>query len=153
MTLVFNAAGKPYSEGGLGQELRKLITALHAAGRSDNGKYDLHGLRHTRGVGLALAGCTDAQGAAMMGHGSPGSFTQYRRQADRIRLADDAAAKMKSFRERATNESVKSAAEKVENRPFGAFGERGKNPAISTPRDGTASPDRTGDLQSHNLAL
>jgi len=64
----------------------------------DRTDYDLHGLRHTRGVELALAGCTDAEGAAMMGHASPVSFRQYRRQADRIRLAEAGHAKVIELR-------------------------------------------------------
>jgi len=153
LTLAFNSAGRPYTDDGLGQELRKLVSALHAAGKIDSDKYDLHGLRHTRGVDLALAGCTDAQGAAMMGHGSPNSFTTYRRQADKVRLTNDAAAKLQSLRERAANESVKPVVEKVENPPTGTIGERTKMPTFPEPCDGTASPDRTEDLQSHNLAL
>ncbi|WP_334164729.1 tyrosine-type recombinase/integrase [Phenylobacterium sp.] len=100
-TLVFNVAGLPYSEDGLGQELAKLVAVLHAAGRLDSDRYDLHGLRHTRGVELALAGCSDAEGAAMMGHQSAHSFTQYRRQADRSRLSDAAARRVAEAREEA----------------------------------------------------
>lgn len=97
-TLVFNLANERYSEDGLGLELGKLMAALHLANTIDSPAYDLHGLRHTRGVELALAGCTDAQGAALLGHASPSSFAQYRRQADRIRLADDGAAKVIQLR-------------------------------------------------------
>ena len=66
------------------------------AGKVDTAAYDLHDLRHTRGVDLALAGVTDAEGAAMMGHASPSSFAQYRRQADRRRLPDAGAAKVEA---------------------------------------------------------
>lgn len=103
-TLVYNVAGRPYSEDGLALELRKLVASLHRAGDLDSDRYDLHGLRHTRGVELALAGCSDAEGAAMMGHGSASSFVQYRRQADRIRLSDAAAARVAKLREQAGNE-------------------------------------------------
>jgi integrase len=102
-TLVYNVAGRPYSEDGLGQELAKLVRTLHQAGALDSDRYDLHGLRHTRGVELALAGCSDAEGAAMMGHSSASSFSQYRRQADRTRLADTAAGRVATLRERARN--------------------------------------------------
>lgn len=104
-TLVYNLTGAPYTEDGLALELAKLVKRLAKAGAIDSDRYDLHGLRHTRGVELALAGCTDAQGAAMMGHSSPSSFAQYRRQADRIRLADDAAEKVARLRERQPNEN------------------------------------------------
>ena len=152
-TLVYNIAGRPYSEDGLSLELRKLVCQLHAEGRIDSDRYDLHGLRHTRGVELALAGCSDAEGAAMLGHGSPSSFAQYRRQADRVRLADAAAARVFRLREQASNEKCnegrhKSATGLAENEKG-----PGNSRAFSKLRDGTAPPDRTGDLQSHNLAL
>jgi integrase len=122
--LVYNVAGDPYTEDGLGLELRKLLVdlaerqkidgaVLDDAGEIVGSEYGLHGLRHTRGVELALAGCSDAQGAAMMGHKSPASFAQYRRQADKIRLSDDGAAKVAQLRERLANEEVEN---KMENR-------------------------------------
>lgn len=107
-TLVYNVAGRPYTEDGLALELRKLVAKLHAAGQLDSERYDLHGLRHTRGVELALAGCSDAEGAAMMGHGGPSSFMQYRRQADRVRLADTASARVAKLRERTENAECKT---------------------------------------------
>lgn len=102
-TLVYNLVGRPYTEDGLGQELAKLIQDLHRSGKIDSERYDLHGLRHTRGVELALAGCSDAEGAAMMGHSSASSFSQYRRQADRTRLADTAAERLAALRNRGQN--------------------------------------------------
>jgi integrase len=101
-TLVFNISNLPYSEDGLGQELAKLIVKLHAEGRIDSDAYDLHGLRHTFGVEAALAGCSDAQGAALMGHGSPNSFATYRRQASRLRMSDDGAVLISALRKRAS---------------------------------------------------
>lgn len=89
--LVYGTRRPRYTDDGLGKSLGKFVGKLHAAGVVDSDRYDLHGLRHTRGVELALAGCSDAQGAAQMGHASASSFAQYRRQADRIRMADDAA--------------------------------------------------------------
>jgi integrase len=108
MTLVFNLANRPYTEDGLGQELADVVVALHGAGKIDSDAYGLHGLRHTRGVELALAGCTDAQGAAMMGHASASSFAQYRRQADRIMMSDDGADKVIRLRERTPNGNVQN---------------------------------------------
>lgn len=99
-TLVFNSRNRPYTEDGLGQELAKLVHALHEAGRIDGDRYDLHGLRHTFGVEAALAGCTDAQGGALMGHTSPNSFATYRRQASRLSMSDDGAALIAALRER-----------------------------------------------------
>ncbi|MDP3659215.1 MAG: hypothetical protein Q8R27_04150, partial [Phenylobacterium sp.] len=99
-TLVYNISGRPYTEDGLGQELAKLIATLHAEGKLATAAYDLHGLRHTFGVEAALAGCTDAQGGALMGHGSPNSFAVYRRQASRLQMSDDGAALIAALRER-----------------------------------------------------
>lgn len=108
MILAPNLEGLAYSADGFGQELKKLIVALHKAGKIDSDEYDVHGLRHTFGVELALSGCTDAEGAAAMGHSSPASFATYRRQADRIRLADNATAKIATLREREANGSVQN---------------------------------------------
>ena len=103
-TLVYNRSADRYTEDGLGLELRKLITKLQKDGEVAPGAFDFHGLRHTRGVEIALAGCSDAQGAAMLGHGSPSSFSIYRRQADRIRMGADGQAKITALREQARNE-------------------------------------------------
>ncbi len=102
-TLVYNISNLPYSEDGLGQELAKLVAKLHEDGRLDSKAYDLHGLRHTFGVEAALAGCTDARGAALMGHGSPNSFAVYRRQADRKRMSGEGAALISALREKRQN--------------------------------------------------
>lgn len=87
-----------YTGNGLQQELSDLVSQLFREGRIDSDRYDSHGLRHTRGVEIALAGATDAQGAAMMGHGSPNSFAQYRRQADRLRMSKDGQALIDAMR-------------------------------------------------------
>lgn len=108
-TLVYNTRNKRFTESGLGQALDDLMTRLHAAGKVASPDYNLHGLRHSFGVEAALAGCTDAQGAALMGHHSPNSFATYRRQADRIRMADDAADKIIALRERSANPVVNEA--------------------------------------------
>ena len=100
ITLVYNRQGQPYSADGLAQELARVVAELQEAGRIDHARYDLHGLRHTRGVELALAGATDAEGAAQLGQVSPASFAQYRRQADRIRMADNASDKLGALRAR-----------------------------------------------------
>lgn len=103
LILAANLEELAYTADGFAQELKKLIQALAKAGRIDSDAYDVHGLRHTFGVELALSGCTDAEGAAAMGHSSPASFATYRRQADRIRLADNATAKIAALREREAN--------------------------------------------------
>lgn len=157
-TLVYNMMGRPYSADGVAQELAKLVSTLHRDGCIDSDRYDFHGLRHTRGVELALAGCTDAEGAAQLGHASPSSFAQYRRQADRIRMADNAAEKVIQLRARdsaniAGTIGATDGATEVQ-RPANLPGaRRSEIPYNVGLCDGTALPDRTGDLQSHNLAL
>lgn len=88
LTLVYNLSGRPYTPDGLGAELKDLVQALHAAGEIPSADYDLHGLRHSRGVEIALTTVSDAAGAAVMGQLSAASFAQYRRQADRMKLTD-----------------------------------------------------------------
>lgn len=107
-TLVFNRSGVAYTEDGLGQELAKLVAALHLKGAIDSADYDLHGLRHTMGVELALAGSTDAQGAAWLGHASPHSFATYRRQASRLLLTNSAGDLVRELRKRAAGTSPES---------------------------------------------
>lgn len=102
-TLVYNREGQRYTASGFGQALATIVAACHAAGEIDADHYDAHGLRHSFGVELALAGCSDAEGAAMMGHHSPNSFAQYRRQADRIRLADASSRRLERALEQAKN--------------------------------------------------
>lgn len=46
-TLVYNEAGRPYTDDGLGIEVGKLIVQLHPAGRLDTDLYGLHGLRRS----------------------------------------------------------------------------------------------------------
>src|SRR5690349_2376419 len=67
-TLAFTISNGSDTEDGLGQELAKLVKNLKLRGAIESDLYDLHGLRHTFGVEAALAGLTDAQGAARMGH-------------------------------------------------------------------------------------
>lgn len=116
-TLVYaqryrKGSGGRYTGSGLQQELGNLVSRLHADGIIDSDRYDSHGLRHTRGVEIALAGATDAQGAAMMGHGSPNSFAQYRRQADRMRMSRDGQALIDAMR---LGQSQVTSAEEVKN--------------------------------------
>lgn len=82
--------------------------ALFKAGKLETAAYDVHGLRHTFGVEAALSGCTDAEGAGLMGHSSPASFAIYRRQADRIRLSTAGAEKIAAMRERTSNRGLQN---------------------------------------------
>jgi integrase len=110
--IVFNTKSQRYTEDGFGQELAKLVRALYLAGKIDADHYDAHGLRHSFGVELALAGCSDAEGAALMGHGSPASFAIYRRQANRIALADGGAEKLRRLREQSGSAMLEKELEK-----------------------------------------
>jgi integrase len=128
LLLAYNLSGFAYTADGYALELRKLVKALHKAEKIDSPDYDVHGLRHTFGVELALAGCTDAEGAAKMGHGSPHSFATYRRQADRIRLADAADAKIAALRERSPNSDLQNELQNVcKTAPTRQAKARGKN--------------------------
>jgi integrase len=69
-TLVFNSRNKSYTEDGFGQEMAKMVADLHTASKLETDRCDLHELRHTFGLEAALAGCSDAQGGALMGHSS-----------------------------------------------------------------------------------
>ncbi len=111
-SIVFNTKSQRYTEDGFGQELAKLVRTLHVVGKIDADHYDAHGLRHSFGVELALAGCSDAEGAALMGHGSPASFAIYRRQANRIALADGGADKLRRLREQSGSEKLENGLEK-----------------------------------------
>lgn len=108
LVLAYSLTGVAYTEDGFALELQKLLTRLKAARAIPLADYTIHGLRHTFGVESALAGCTDAQGAARMGHTSPGTFAIYRRQADRIRMSDDAALLVRALRERGLNGIVQN---------------------------------------------
>ena len=48
-TIVFNTRNRAYTEDGLHQELAKIVGDLHAGGKIDGDRYNLHGLRHTFG--------------------------------------------------------------------------------------------------------
>jgi integrase len=126
--LVYNLEGLPYTPNGLYQAVSDLVGRLYKAKKIDSDRYDLHGLRHTFGVEAALAGCTDAEGAARMGHGSPHSFATYRRQADRIRLSKNAEAKIRALREQSPNGELQNALQNVCKTPVSRPARsRGKN--------------------------
>lgn len=108
LRLVFNLSGQAYTPDGLHNALKDHLGRLFKAGRIATHAYDLHGMRHTRGVELALAECTDAEIAAQLGHRSAASAAIYRRQADRIRLSDNASAKIRELRNAPKTPRVKS---------------------------------------------
>lgn len=113
LVLCYNLSGLAYTEDGLHQQLVDLIARLRFFRLIDSHDYSCHGLRHTFGVEAALAGCSDAEGAALLGHASPNSFATYRRQADRIRLSDAGSAQVIALRERTRNGNVENELEKI----------------------------------------
>lgn len=134
LLLVYNLSGLAYSADGFALELRKLVRALHKAEKINSPDYDVHGLRHTFGVEAALAGCTDAEGAALLGHASPSSFATYRRQADRIRLSNNAAEKIAALREQAPNGGLQNQLQKIcKTEPVKQAKSRGRNARKSIP--------------------
>lgn len=142
MILAYNLAGVAYTESGLGLEIGKLIEELYGLRSSkdpaeraqaiDSADYNLHGLRHTFGVEAALAGCSDAEGAARMGHRSANSFATYRRQAEKIRLSANADIKVAALRERTANPDLQNALQNAcKTAPVRQAKPRGKNAAKS----------------------
>lgn len=86
-TIAYNTRGMPWKPRQLCQALECVPGRLAAAGEVRAG-LTLHGLRHTRGVELAEAGCSDAVIMAQLGHTTDRSAQIYRRQASRRRLGD-----------------------------------------------------------------
>ena len=106
LTLAYNKRGDPWRP----RQLNQAITRLGLARES----LTPHGLRHARGVELALAGASDAEIMSQLEHATPATAKVYRRQADRRKLADAAQARVDNVvklkvaraRERAANGDV-----------------------------------------------
>ena len=79
--LVTTQYGKPFSDAGLGNRMRKWC--------DEAGLYhcSLHGLRKSLSRLLAESGATDAEGKAVTGHKKDSTFAYYRAKADRKRLS------------------------------------------------------------------
>lgn len=92
-TLAYNARALPWKERQLNQAMDRLIDKLAKEGKV-RPNLDIHGLRHARGVELAMAGASDAEIMSDLGHATDRAAKIYRRQADRARLADQAQAKI-----------------------------------------------------------
>lgn len=97
LTIAYNADGAPWKPRALNQALDRLLDKL--AGESkvrgtpdERGRLrsilTIHGLRHARGVEIALAGGSDAEIMAGLDHATPRAAQGYRKQADRLKLAD-----------------------------------------------------------------
>ncbi|MHB8286383.1 MAG: hypothetical protein ACYDD1_17160 [Caulobacteraceae bacterium] len=104
-TLVLNIPNERYTKNGLGLELKEAIVALHKLASCQAP------ISTWTGFVIPVGGNSPLMrfrrpGAAMMGHWSPTSFTQYRRQADRVRMSNDAGAMIPVFRDQAENAEV-----------------------------------------------
>ena len=97
LTIAYNADGEPWKERQLNQALDRHMARLAEKGRvraqtDEAGKVfcplTIHGLRHARGVEIAYAGGSDAEIMAQLEHASDRQAKEYRRQADRRKLAD-----------------------------------------------------------------
>lgn len=88
-TIAFNSRGEAYTSRALGHAFERMVEALAKEGKTRN-SLTPHGLRHARGVEIASAGGSDAQIMAQLDHASPRQAAEYRRQAERLKLADDA---------------------------------------------------------------
>lgn len=97
LTIAYNADGHPWKERQLNQAIDRHLARLAEQGRvramaDAEGKafcpLTIHGLRHARGVEIAYAGGSDAEIMAQLEHASDRQAKEYRRQADRRRLAD-----------------------------------------------------------------
>ena len=93
LTIAYNAKGEPWKARQLNQAVDRLISALAKNGRARE-TLTIHGLRHSRGVELALAGASDAEIMSQLEHATDRAAKIYRRQADRRKLADAAQSKV-----------------------------------------------------------
>lgn len=99
LTVAYNAKGMKWKERQLNQAVERLMDRLARAGKvraatDDDGKVycplTIHGLRHARGVELALAGASDSEIMSQLEQTSEAAAKIYRRQANRRKLADAA---------------------------------------------------------------
>ncbi len=95
LTIAYNQRGDPWKPRQLNQAVDRLIDHLAKANRV-RPNLTIHGLRHARGVELALAGATDAEIMSQLEHATDRAAKIYRRQADRRQMADAAQSKVDS---------------------------------------------------------
>ena len=97
LTLAYNSRNEQWQPRQLNQALDRLLDRLAKAGKvraavDEEGRVScpltIHGLRHARGVELALAGASDAEIMSQLEHASDRAAKIYRRQAERRKLAD-----------------------------------------------------------------
>lgn len=86
--LITTQFGKPFTDAGLGNRMRKWCDD------ADLPHCSLHGLRKAMSRQLAERGATDAEGQAVTGHKKDKTFQRYRAKANRAVLADHAFASL-----------------------------------------------------------
>lgn len=84
--LVTTTFGKPFTDAGLGNRMRKWCDEAGLP------QCSMHGLRKAMSRRLAEHGATDAEGQAVTGHKKAETFAYYRARANRSALADKAMA-------------------------------------------------------------
>lgn len=89
LTIAYNDRNEPWKERALNQSVTRLLQSLAKDSRA-RANLTIHGLRHARGVELALAGASDAEIMSQLEHATDRAAKIYRRQADRRKLADSA---------------------------------------------------------------
>lgn len=82
--LITTQFGKPFTDAGLGNRMRKWCDEAGLPHCS------MHGLRKAMSRQLAESGATDAQGQAVTGHKKDSTFQYYRAKANRAALAEAA---------------------------------------------------------------
>ncbi|MDU0343941.1 tyrosine-type recombinase/integrase [Bosea rubneri] len=92
-TIAYNADAGVWKERQLSQAVERLVERLAKKSIMRSG-LTLHGLRHARGVELAMAGASDAEIMAQIEHAKDKAAKIYRRQAERRGLADNGQSKI-----------------------------------------------------------
>lgn len=92
-TIAYNSWGEAWKPRALEHEINRLIVQLAKEGLCRPG-LTLHGLRHARGVEIAAAGGSDAEIMAQLDHATPRQAAEYRKQAERLGLAESAQSKV-----------------------------------------------------------
>lgn len=86
--LVTTQFGKPFTDAGMGNRMRKWCDEAGLP------QCSMHGLRKAMSRQLAETGATDAEGQAVTGHKKAATFAKYRAKANRSGLADRALARI-----------------------------------------------------------
>lgn len=93
LMLAYNQRGEAWKPRQLNQAVDRLIEKLADTNQA-RPNLTIHGLRHARGVELALAGASDAEIMSQLEHATDRAAKIYRRQAERRKLADAAQTKV-----------------------------------------------------------